>query len=54
MNNQAFIDGQNLVLGTTLSDQPWKIDLFRFRKYLQERYNVTKAYYFIGCLDENL
>ena len=54
MNNQAFIDGQNLTLGTTLSDQPWKIDLFRFRKYLQERYNVTKAYYFIGCLDENL
>ena len=54
MNNQAFIDGQNLTLSTTLSDDSWKIDLYRFRRYLRERYNVTKAYYFIGCLDENL
>ena len=54
MNNQAFIDGQNLTLGTTLSDNPWKIDLYRFRQYLKERYDVVKAYYFIGCLDENL
>lgn len=54
MNNQAFIDGQNLMLGTTLSDSPWKIDLYRLRRYLRERYNITKAYYFIGCLNENL
>ena len=54
MNNQAFIDGQNLTLGTTLSEKPWKIDLYRFRKYLQEKYNITKAYYFIGCISEDL
>ena len=54
MNNQAFIHGQNLTLGTTLSNQAWKIDLFRFRKYLRERYEIEKAYYFIGCLNEDL
>ena len=54
MNNQAFIHGQNLTLGTTLSNQAWKIDLFRFRKYMRERYEIEKAYYFIGCLNEDL
>lgn len=54
MNNQAFIDGQNLILGTTTSDKPWKIDLYGFREYLRRKYNVTKAYYFIGCIDDNL
>lgn len=54
MNNQAFIDGQNLSRGTTLSEKAWKIDLYKFRRYLQERYSINKAYYFIGCLDENL
>lgn len=54
MNNQAFIDGQNLTLSTTLSEHPWKVDLYRFRQYLRERYDVVKAYYFVGCLDENL
>ena len=53
MNNQAFIDGQNLYLGTKSSVSPWKIDLTRFRVYLKERYNVQTAYYFIGYyLDE--
>lgn len=54
MNNQAFIDGQNLILGTTTSDKPWKIDLYRFREYLRKKYDVTKAYYFVGCIDDNL
>lgn len=52
MNNQAFIDGQNLTLSTTLSLDPWKVDLFRFRVYLREKYNVEEAYYFLGFMDE--
>ena len=27
---------------------PWKIDLARFRVYLEQKYNVTEAYYFLG------
>lgn len=51
-NNLAFIDGQNLYLGTR-SDQPsWKIDLVKFRKYLLQKYNIHKAYYYLGFVDE--
>lgn len=53
MNNQAFIDGQNLTYNTQNSDKPWKVDLIRFRVYLKERYGVQQAYYFMGYhLDE--
>ena len=48
MKNIAFIDGQNLHLGTTLSDNPWKINLARFRIYLKQKYHVQDAYYFLG------
>lgn len=27
---------------------PWIIDLFRFRIYLRRKYDVSKAYYFLG------
>ncbi len=53
-NNIAFIDGQNLYLGTTESKKPWKINLARLRIYLKEKYGVEKAYYFLGCVDDNL
>ena len=46
MNNIAYIDGQNLHLGT--SKEGWNIDYSRFRIYLKEKYNVTEAYYFLG------
>lgn len=53
-NNFAFIDGQNLYMGTTLSPQgSWKVSLKKFRIYLQEKYKVSKAYYFFGCVNEN-
>lgn len=52
MGNTAFIDGQNLYMGTKLSDFPWKINLFKFRIYLKEKYNVLNAYYFIGFFQE--
>ena len=53
LKNTAYIDGQNLHLSTQRSDDPWKIDSRRFRIYLQKKYNVGKAYYFIGCFDVN-
>jgi uncharacterized LabA/DUF88 family protein len=46
--NYAFIDGQNLYMGTNSEDPPWVIDLFKFRKYLYKKYKVKKAYYYIG------
>lgn len=53
-NNYAFIDGQNLYMGTAKREvNPWKIDLSRFRVYLEQKYNVTRAYYFLGYLDES-
>ena len=54
MNNQAFIDGQNLHFGTTHSDPSWKVDIVKFREYLRKKFGVEKAYYFLGCFDDNL
>ena len=52
MNNYAFIDWQNLYLWT--SQDNWKIDLYRFRIFLKDKYKVKKAYYFIWYInDEN-
>ena len=51
--NAAFIDGQNLYMGTAKSEQnPWRIDLARFRVYLERKYNAEKAYYFLGYVQE--
>ena len=47
--NLAFIDGKNLYRGT---DDSWKIDLNKFRTYLNKKYKVEKAYYFLGFLNE--
>ncbi len=53
-NNYAFIDGQNLYMGTAKrAVDPWKIDLGRFRIYLEQKYSVKKAFYFLGYLDES-
>jgi len=47
--NIAFVDGQNLHLGTTKHpDLPWRIDLARFRVYLTEKYSIDTAYYYLG------
>ena len=48
----AFIDEQNLYLWTTLSDKPWKVNLFKFKIYLAKKYNVKEAYYFLGYVQE--
>ncbi|MDO8513558.1 MAG: NYN domain-containing protein [bacterium] len=57
----AFIDGQNLYLGTKndfyepitqewygLVYKGWKLDYKKLRIYLRDKYRVEKAYYFIG------
>jgi len=49
-NNIAFIDGQNLHLGTT--ESKWKIDHYKFRIYLKDKYHVSEAYYFLGYIKE--
>lgn len=51
LNNYAFIDSQNFNLG--VQELRWKIDYYRFRIYLKEKYGVVKAYMFIGYLPEN-
>ena len=48
--NIAFVDGQNLYLGTTQNN--WKINHFKFRKYLKDKYKVEEAYYFLGYISE--
>ena len=49
-NNQAFVDGQNLYLGTKLNG--WSVDHIKFRTYLADKYNVNEAYYFLGFVSE--
>lgn len=48
--NYAFIDSQNLHLG--VQAQGWKLDFKRFKSYLQSKHNVSKAFLFIGYLEE--
>lgn len=50
-NNYAFIDSQNLNLGT--QRMGWKMDWRKFRKFLADKYGVTQAYMFIGYMSEN-
>ncbi|PIR79098.1 MAG: hypothetical protein COU26_03005 [Candidatus Levybacteria bacterium CG10_big_fil_rev_8_21_14_0_10_36_30] len=47
----AFIDSQNLNLG--VKSQGWKLDWRKFRQYLRNKYNATKAYLFIGQVTGN-
>ena len=54
----AFIDSQNLNLGTSddiyrgrkLIYEGWKLDLKKFRKYLDIKFHVEKAYLFLGYI----
>ena len=47
----AFIDSQNVNLG--IRELGWKLDFARFRRYLLEKYNVSKAFLFIGFVEGN-
>lgn len=48
--NYAFVDSQNLNLG--VRRQGWRLDYTRFKSYLQSRWKVTKAFLFIGYIEE--
>lgn len=50
-NNYAFIDSQNLNLG--IQKLGWKLDYKKFRVYLRDKYNVERAYIFIGFVALN-
>ena len=50
-NNLAFIDGQNLYLGTNSEDPAWEVDLAKFRVYLSQKYKIQRAYYFLGFVN---
>jgi len=47
----AFIDSQNVNLA--IREQGWTLDWSRFRKYLELKHNVTKAFLFLGFIPEN-
>lgn len=47
----AFIDSQNLNLGVQKAG--FKMDWRKFRQFLKDQYNVTKAFMFIGYMPEN-
>lgn len=49
--NYAYIDSQNLNLG--VQSLGWKLDFKKFRVYLQEKYQVSTAYLFIGFIPQN-
>ncbi len=49
--NFAFIDSQNLNL--SIRDQGWVIDFKRFRKYLEDKYDIVRAFLFIGYVPQN-
>ncbi|CAN5179451.1 NYN domain-containing protein [soil metagenome] len=51
LNNYAFIDSQNLNMGIRASR--WRLDYAKFRQYLESEYSITKAYVFIGLVEEN-
>jgi len=47
-NNLAFIDGQNLYMGLKSEESAWQMDFLKFREYLSKKYDVNRAYYFLG------
>jgi len=49
--NYAFIDSQNLNL--SIRELGWQLDFARFRRYLKEKYLVSKAFLFIGYIEGN-
>ncbi|MCD6134687.1 MAG: NYN domain-containing protein [Candidatus Omnitrophica bacterium] len=50
-NNFAFIDSQNLNL--SIKEQGWRLDFKRFRIYLEDKYDIVKAFIFIGYVPTN-
>jgi len=51
MSNYAFIDSQNLNLG--VRTMGWQVDYKKLRLYLKNKYNVERAFMFIGLVANN-
>lgn len=51
IKNYAFVDGANLHKG--ISELGWKLDYKRFRVWLRDKYDVDKAYIFLGFIANN-
>jgi uncharacterized LabA/DUF88 family protein len=49
--NYAFIDSQNLNL--SIRNQGWVLDFKKFRRYLEDKYQIEKAFLFIGYVPQN-
>jgi uncharacterized LabA/DUF88 family protein len=49
--NYAFIDSQNVNLA--VQELGWKLNFARFRVYLKDKFEVEKAYIFIGFMPSN-
>ena len=45
-NNYAFIDAQNVYMGTKAAG--FTIDVFKLRRHLADTYHVAKAFWFVG------
>ncbi len=41
-------------MATTLRDNPWSVDLHRLRVYLEKKYSVEKAYYYLGYVQNGV
>jgi len=52
LRNIAYVDGQNLHMGTTKNSPKWTVNLARFRIYLTRKYDVKDAYYYLGYVQE--
>lgn len=50
-NNYAFIDGQNL--DKSIREQGERLNYKEFRKFLWKRFAVSKAFYFVGYLEQH-
>ena len=50
-NSYAFIDSQNLNLA--IKDCGWELDFARFHIYLKDKYNISKAFLFVGYVPGN-
>ena len=51
LKNYAFIDSQNLNLA--IRSQGWILDFKKFKRYLQDKYRIDKAFLFIGYVPQN-
>src|SRR3989338_5606452 len=51
VNNAAFIDSNNLY--KTMQGMGWRLDYAKFKVFLSDKYEVTKAYLFVGYLPQN-